>query len=171
MVLALYRLFKDVDAKNARLMVVLGGLVSVPIMFVNETAKLIALTLVKGPAYLSGFDRLQLDGLAYLFVRFNSQGTTVASIFWGLWLLPFAALVIRSGFIPRWIGYGLIAAGIGYLADTAVTILLPAYAGAVGPIIFPLHFGELPVIFWLLIWGAREQSKRAAPPAATPDAG
>src|SRR5205809_699614 len=70
-VLALYRLFKEVDAKNARMMVVLGGLVSVPIMFVNEVAKLAALTLVKGPAFLSAFDRPQLDALAYLFLRVN----------------------------------------------------------------------------------------------------
>jgi hypothetical protein len=156
--LALYRLFPDVDAKNARLIVVLGCLVSAPIMFVNDIAMLAALTLVKAPAFLSAFDRGQLDALAYLFLRFNSQGTTIASIFWGLWLFPLAALVIRSGFIPRWIGYALVVAGSAYAANAVVSILLPQYAGVVGSIALPLEIAELPIIFWLMIWGARAQS-------------
>ena len=39
---------------------------------------------------------IELDALAYLFVRLHSQGFTVASIFWGLWLFPFGILVIRG---------------------------------------------------------------------------
>jgi hypothetical protein len=156
-VLALYRLFKDVDAKNARLMVVLGGLVSVPIMFLTDVAQLVALTLMKGPAFAAAFDKRQLDALAYLFLRFHSHGVTLASIFWGLWLFPFAALVIRSGFIPRWIGYSLMVAGSAYVANAFVTVLLPQYASVFGSIALPLEIGELPVIFWLLIWGAKEQ--------------
>ena len=159
-VLALYNLFKDVDAKNARMMVVLGALVSVPIMFVNEIARLTALTLAKGPASLSALERPQLDALAYLFARFNIQGTMVASIFWGLWLFPFAFLVIRSGFIPRWIGYALMGAGFGYVAAAFIAIVLPQYSSAFDWITGPLELGELPVIFWLLIWGAKEQSSR-----------
>ena len=43
--------------------------------------------LASGPDYLSAFDRRQLDGLAYLFLRMHGQGLVVAQIFWGLWLL------------------------------------------------------------------------------------
>lgn len=100
LVLALYRLFEPVDENLARQVVILGALVSVPIMFVNVLNDVAALVLVSGADFLSVFEKPQLDALAYLFLRLHDQGITVASVFWGLWLLPFALLVIRSGFIP-----------------------------------------------------------------------
>jgi uncharacterized membrane protein len=66
--LALYRLFREVNQPQAVLMVILGALVSVPIMFVNVLNAVAALTLAKGAPFLSVFDRPQLDALSYLFV-------------------------------------------------------------------------------------------------------
>jgi hypothetical protein len=100
LVLALYRLFKAVNETHAKQMVILGALVSVPIVFVNVLNEIAALILVRGADFLSVFEKPQLDALAYLFLRLHGQGITVASIFWGLWLFPFGMLVIRSGFIP-----------------------------------------------------------------------
>ena len=113
LVLALYRLFKPVDEKQARLLVVLGALVSVPIMFLNVLNEIAVLILLSGPDYLSSFETAQLDGLAFLFVRLHEQGINIAAIFWGLWLFPFGILILRSTFIPRILGYLLFAAGIG----------------------------------------------------------
>lgn len=92
----------------------------------------------------------------------HGQGIYVASIFWGLWLFPFAMLVIRSGFIPRVLGVLMMIAGAGYLVSSATTILLPEYAHQVGQVTLILGLGELPIMFWLLIWGARWQSSGAA---------
>lgn len=155
LVLALYRLFKAVDEALARQMVILGALVSVPIVFVNVLNDVAALTLVSGADFLSVFEKSQLDALAYLFLRLHGQGITVASIFWGLWLFPFGMLVIRSGFIPRLFGYLLMLAGVGYVASSFATLVLPQYADLVAKITMPLAFGELPIIAWLLIRGAK----------------
>lgn len=156
LVLALYRLFKPVDVHLARHLVALGALVSVPIMFANTLHEIAALTLVRAPGFLTeAFSPQQLDALAYLFLRLHGRGITVASIFWGLWLFPFGILVMRSGFIPRPIGVLLIVAGSGYLASSFTTLLLPDYASVVNPVAMALEMGELPVMFWLLIWGAR----------------
>jgi len=155
LVVALYHLFKNVNKTLAGLVVILGALVSVPIMFVNVLNDIAALMLVKGPSYLSSFTQTQLDGLAYLFIRLHSQGINVAAIFWGLWLFPFALLVIQCGFIPRFLGYLMMVAGAGYLVDSFVTILFPQHAHAVGQITMITDIGELPIMFWLLIWGAR----------------
>lgn len=81
LVLALYRLFRPVNETLAKQVVILGALVSVPIMFVNVLNDLAALTLVSGADFLSVFERPQLDALAYLFLRLHGQGITVASIF------------------------------------------------------------------------------------------
>ncbi len=155
LVLALYRLFKPVDEGLARQVVVLGALVSVPIMFVNVLNDVAALILVSGADFLKVFEKPQLDALAYLFLRLHSQGITVASVFWGLWLFPFGILVIRSGFIPRVFGWLLMVAGVGYLASAFATLVLPRYAETVAQVALPLEFAEVPIIFWLVIWGAR----------------
>ncbi|MFB3903547.1 MAG: DUF4386 domain-containing protein [Acidobacteriota bacterium] len=155
LVMALYRLFKPVNESQARLLVIFGALLSVPIMFVNVLNNVAALVLVSGADFLEVFGKAQLDALAYLFVRLHGQGITVASIFWGLWLFPFAILVIRSGFIPRILGVLLMIAGIAYLASASATLILPRFAPMVGKVAFPLEVAELPIVFWLLVWGAR----------------
>lgn len=156
LVLALYQLFKSVSQRLAVQLVILGALVSVPIMFVNVLNELAALTLVRGAPFLAPFDRPQLDSLAYLFMRLHSRGIDVASIFWGLWLFPFGLLVVRSGFIPKFLGALLIIGGIGYLAAASVSLILPPRSVPVlGSVAGILELGELPIIIWLAIWGAR----------------
>ncbi len=78
-----------------------------------------------------------------------------ASIFWGLWLFPFGLLVIRSGFVPLALGWLLFVAAASYLVGVAAWCLLPHMAHATGSVTSILEIGELPIIFWLLIWGAR----------------
>ena len=161
LVLALYRLFKAVNEHHAALMVILGALVSFPIVFLNVLNEIAALVLISGAAFLSVFEKRQLDALAYLFVRLHSQGIMVVAIFWGLWLFPFGMLVIRSRFIPRVLGVLLMIAGVGYLVSSFTSLLLPRYAHLVGQFAMVLEFGELPIIFWLLIWGAKAQRSDA----------
>lgn len=155
LLLALYQLFEPVSRGLARQLVVLGALVSVPIVFLNVLNDIAALTIAAGPATLAAFEPTQLDALAYLFLRLHARGLEIASIFWGLWLFPFALLILRSGFIPRPLGYLLMLAGTGYLAKAFTTLTLPGLSGYVSPIAGWLSFGEIPIIFWLLIRGAR----------------
>jgi hypothetical protein len=161
LVLALYRLFKPVNEQLARQLVVFGALVSVPIVFVNVLNDLAALTLVRGPDFLAVFDQAQRDALAYLFVRLHGLGITVASVFWGLWLFPFGLLVVRCRFIPPAFGYLLMIAGSAYLIAAFAAIALPQFSPIVAKIALPLEVAELPIVFWLLIWGARAVPARA----------
>lgn len=160
--LALYRLFEKVNKNQAVLVVILGSLVSVPIMFLNVLNEVAALILVSGAKFLSVFEKSQLDALAYLFLRLHDQGIIIASIFWGLWLFPFGILVIQSGFIPRVFGFLLIIAGSAYLVSSFTTLVLPRYAHVVDQYALLFEIAEVPIIFWLLIWGAK------TPPAHAP---
>ena len=153
-VLALYRLFKAVSEKNALAMATLL-LISIPISLLNLLNEIAALVLVSGASFLSAFEKGQLDALAYMFLRLHGQGFIIAQIFWGLWLFPFGILVIRSGFIPRFLGYLLFIAASGYLASSFTSLLLPSYRHLVDQFAMVLEAGELPIIFWLLIWGAK----------------
>jgi uncharacterized protein DUF4386 len=157
--LVLYRLFKPVSPEPALWMMVLI-LLSTPISFlgiVNEVAALKLVGGVGGVDFLSALDAHQRDALAYLFLNLHAQGFLVAQVFWGLWLFPFGICVIRSGFIPRILGVLLMIAGCGYIASSLADLVFPQYAHAVHQVTRILNLAELPIIFWLLIWGAKAQ--------------
>jgi len=159
-VLALHRLFKAVSEKHAMAMAILL-LISTPISLLAVLGELAALIVAGGGNFVSSFDQHQLDGLSYLFFRLHGQALVVAQIFWGLWLFPFGILVIRSGFIPRFIGFLLFIAAFGYLIDSFTVLVLPTYKQIGNQIAMILELSELPIIFWLLIWGAKPQRSGA----------
>ena len=154
--LALYRLFKGVDQELARLVVILGSLMVTPIFFLNTINDAAALLLVRGPDFLSIFDKAQRDALAMLFLRLHSHGIRVNGIFWGLWLLPFGLLVYRSRFLPRILGVWLILNCFAYLAVSVTGILWPRYEAVVSNWVLPIIVGELAIMLWLIIMGAKE---------------
>jgi hypothetical protein len=157
---ALYRLFKRVNDSYALLMMILA-LVSVPISFLSASYEIIAQSIYNGPGFLSGLEEAQLDSLGYLFLRMHTEGKGVETVFWGLWLFPFGLLVMRSGFIPRFLGVLLLVAGSGYLIGFFGPLLLPPYSSLMDQITMVLVFGELPIIPWLLIWGAKAKPTEA----------
>jgi len=159
--LALYELFKGVNRRLALVMLILV-LVSVPIGFVNELNQIAALILLSGANFLSAFDPGQLNALLMLFLKLHGNGFLVVEVFWGLWLFPFGVLVYRSGFLPRILGVLLIPAGFAYLAVTTSHLLFPHYGDLVSRVATVLQMGELPIIFWLLIMGAKDQPLDAA---------
>jgi hypothetical protein len=162
LVLALYRLLKGVDQNHAALMVILGGLMVAPIYFLNALNDVAALLLVRGADFLSVFEKPQRDALAVLFLRLHHHGVVANEIFWGLWLFPLAVLVIRSGFLPRILGIWLIINGFAYLIISLTGLLLPQYEVMVSNIAFPALLGEVAIMLWLLIKGAKVQPVVAA---------
>ncbi|MFY9825612.1 MAG: DUF4386 domain-containing protein [Thermoanaerobaculia bacterium] len=157
LLLALYRLFKGVDRNQAALMVILGTLMVTPIYFLNVLNDVAALLLVRGSDFLSAIARPQREALAMLFLQLHGHGVLANEIFWGLWLFPFGLLVIRSGFLPRFLGVWLIVGGVGYVAISFTGFLVPQYEDLVSKIAFPGMLGELAIMLWLLIKGAQEQ--------------
>ena len=154
LVVSLYNLFRDVDRWHATLMVVFVA-VGIAIALANLVNKMAPLVLLSGADFLSPFSKPQLDALSMVFLRLHSTGVTIAMAFWGLWLFPFGILVIKSGFIPRVFGVLLMIAGFAYLTTSVTTIGWPAYRSSVSQFMMPLYFGEVPIIFWLLIKGAK----------------
>lgn len=142
-------------------MVILVG-VQVPLAFLNELNHLAALLLVRGADFLSVFDKPQRDALAMLFLKLEGQGSIVSQIFWGLWLLPFGLLVFRSGFLPRILGAWLMVNCFAYLAMNFSGLLLPQHYDMVFRIATPFLLGELAIMLWLLIMGAKPQPLEAA---------
>jgi hypothetical protein len=164
-VIGFYRLFKAVSHKHALAMMILL-IISAPISYLNVLNDLAALTFARGPAFLSAvFDRAQLDVFVLFFFRLHGQGLILAQIFWGLWLFPFGIAVIRSGFVPRFVGVAAMIAGGGYVLNSCVSLFLPASAQAIGQLGLILGVGEF-AILWMAIWGAKDQPNRPTVSAA-----
>jgi len=166
-VLALYRLLRDVDVHLARVMVALV-VVSVGLSFTALLLQAAPLVLLRDVEWLSAFDEAQRQAMAMVFLRMRGQATTLAMAFWGLWLLPFGALVFRSGFIPRALGVLLFIAGVSYAVSSLASLLAPDYGRIVSRwLLAPAAVGELAIILWLAIRGVRHGSRPALRTAAS----
>ena len=160
--LALRRLFHGVDDRHARLMVSLV-IAAVPIAIVNELFHVAALEFGTGGAHLAALSPEQRSALALAFLNVRQTGIAVAGFFWGLWLLPFGVLVIRSGFIPKVLGVLLIAGCFSYLIDSCVALFAPEHRDALASVLMlPLAAGEISTVLWLLIKGVRVRESAAA---------
>jgi len=154
LVVNLYQLLRDADRGHATLMVVLVS-VGVAVSLANMLTRLAPLVLLNGTDYLAAFTGPQREALALGFLRLHGAGAAISTAFWGLWLFPFGILVIRSGFLPRVLGVLLMIAGSAYIVSSVTTLALPMYKAAVNHLMMPLYFGEVPIIFWLLLKGAK----------------
>jgi hypothetical protein len=159
-VLALYRLFENVDRSQARLMVALIG-TSIAAQFAGFALNVAPLILLNGDEYLAAFNRPQLEALAYTSLSLSGKLVELLTSIWGLWLFPFAALIIKSGFLPKFLGALLILAGVAYVVSCVIAVVLPARLETFNQFAFPLYFGELIVILWLAFVGAKPRKAQA----------
>ena len=159
--LALYRLLKDVDHGLAVVMVILGSLMQVPLFLLNSLNDAAALLLIRGADFLSVVDKRQREALAMLFLNLHHHINLVNAIFWGLWLLPLGLLVYRSRFLPRFLGVWLMIGCFALLTFSVTGILLPGQEEKVFNYCQPLTFGEVVIMFWLAIAGAKEPAAAA----------
>src|SRR4030095_13382349 len=165
--IALYRLLSSVNKTWAGLMVAFV-LASSVVGFLNTLNNIAALTLCRGADFLAVFDKPQREALAMLFLRLHSQGIFLNEIFWGVWLFPFGLLVFRSGFLPRFIGAWLMINCFGYVTLSVIALFFPTYYSAAFKFGQPILFGELAIMLWLLIKGARVPALSSAlQPVAT----
>jgi hypothetical protein len=116
-----------------------------------------ALLSARGGDFLSILDKPQRDAFAMLFLDLHHQLDVANEIFWGLWLLPFGALVYRSRFLPRVLGILLVIACFAWLALGFTAALAPRYEPTVFKMTQPFAMGEVATMFWLAIVGARER--------------
>lgn len=134
--------------------------IGVAVAFANELNQFAPLLLQGGAAVNSMFSQELQVATTMLFLHLHEAGVVIVHIFWGLWLFPLGYLVIRSRYVPRFIGVLLILAGVGYLIDFGTFLLLPGRGTTLTQITF---IGEL--LFPLcLLW----QAKRLRAPRSNP---
>ena len=163
---SLYHLFEEVDRKQARLLVIFV-LVSVAMGVIDVTLLLAPLALQGSASSLSAFTKAQLDALTLGIFKVRTVLLQVDETFWGLWLLPFGILVIRSGFMPKLIGAFLIVGCFAWLALSATSIVF-VHVRIVEKIAFVLTApGELSVLTWFIVKAVKRQPAEAVLAYAT----
>lgn len=125
-----YRLFRSVDAFLAVAVMVLGELNAVALL--GSTAFLAtALEVALDPSLGGGAATAQL-----LYVMSGSFWH-VGAVSSGLWLIPMGLLVLRSGWMPRLMGWLLIVGGVGYVLYAFIVYLAPDAAAVAGVLTWP----------------------------------
>ena len=154
MVLVLYRLFKQVNERQAKLLVAMV-MVQIPVTFIMGAFNIATLMILKGEI-LKTFELSQRQDLASLFLKIGDYGNLTLEMYWGVWLFPLAILIYKSRFLPRFLAVWLLITGITYVVLSVTGLLFPEYYATLFKFALPAMLGELAFMLWLLIMGAKE---------------
>jgi hypothetical protein len=156
--LTLYRLLRHVNKSAASAMVVLAS-IGAGITMLNAVFEFEGLRVATGAVNLAGFGAAGSNALALLMVDAQHYGLLIASIFFGLWLVPLGYLAFRSGWFPKALGVVLIAAGACYLVDVFAAFLVPDFGKAIhGYITIPSIIAEVWTLVYLLLIGVNTKN-------------
>jgi hypothetical protein len=152
---ALYVLLKPVNENVALLFLVLNlaGFAIWCFGLLNLSGSLL---LVSGADYLKVFQPDQLQAQAMFFINLYKNGSIIAQVPYGIWLLPLGYLVIKSRFLPKILGILLVADCFGLLAYVFQRFLLPDYGVLSYPCLAISFIAEVSLALWLLIKGAKD---------------
>jgi len=159
LVFAFYRLLRGVDPSLAVQVVIFGGIMPALLSLVGVVYDMAALTIAQGVDFLSAFSKPQLDELSMFLLRLRDHQYTAAEILWGVWLFALGILIYKSRFMPKFLGVWLMLGGFSYVALSLTGVVSPALQDRVFKISQPAMFGELALMLWLLIKGARPRSQ------------
>jgi hypothetical protein len=111
--------------------------------------------------YLEAFTPEQLAALARLSARAHSHGFGLSLLFTGCFFVVAGYLIRKSGYLPRFVGVLYQIAGVGYVVNTFVLILAPAWSGKIFlPLLPVILAGELSLSLWLLTKGVDAEGWR-----------
>jgi hypothetical protein len=157
------RLFRGVDSFAAWSLAAFG--------LVNSVAILGSAALLATALDVAGDTSLAAPGAAAATVQLlyvlSGHLWGVAGLFFGLWLVPMGWLALESGWMPRPLGWLLLGGGVGYLLSALVAYLLPASDLASQLLTLPATVGELWMVGYLLVVGARAHGPAADAAADT----
>jgi Domain of unknown function (DUF4386) len=115
-----------------------------------------AFRLLTGAQGAAGLGEQQPQAMALAALDTFSAGFLLALVLFGVHLLLLGSLLYRSRYVPRVLGVLLVAAGVGYIADSLAGLLLADHGGLVSAVLLtPAVLGELGLTAWLLLRGVR----------------
>jgi len=160
-----YVLFKPVS-RSVSLVAAFFGLVGCAIQASGSVFQFFTLANLGNGGAVSIFSSDELSGRAVgmLFLKLNDQAGSVALVFFGVYCLLIGWLILRSIFLPRFLGALMVLADLGWLI-----FLYPPLAGRLFAYIAIIGItAEALLMLWLLVigintdrWRGQAASKKA----------
>jgi hypothetical protein len=151
LIVLLYELLKAVNRRVA-LLAVCFSLVGSAVQSAALLGHFAPLVLLKrGRAFGVATELLQAQ--TYMALQLQGIGYAVALAFFGGTMLARGYLVVRSGFLPRIIGFFLAIEGVCYLANSFADFVAPGIAPTVFAILLVSGLAEVVLCLWLLFKG------------------
>jgi hypothetical protein len=158
----LFHLLKPVNERVATLALVFG-LVGCTVKTFSRVFYLAPLVILQHGA-LDGLAPTQVGAMTLTMLTVNDRGAGAAMAFFGFETVLEGWLVLRSTFLPRWLGALMIVAGIGWL-----TFLSPTFGYAAFDVVGLIALvGSVATIGRLLLKGVDEDRWRALATASSP---
>ncbi len=148
----LYRLLRPVNATLALVAAALR-LVQTAVIAASLLHHYAALLLLGGAGPAAAFEPDQLYALVALAVDMHGHGYDLGLVFFGASCLVLGFLIARSTYLPKPLGWLVIAAGVVYLIGSYTLFLFPAYAETVAPLYVVPLVSEVALCLWLLVRG------------------
>lgn len=155
--LLLYQVFAPTHRHTAAAMVALA-LTGIPIALAGAAHRLDVIELLTNAKLAQVLPQETVQAMALHALRAYGNSMFVASLFWGLWLLPFGYMAFVTRRIPRVFGALLMLAGVCYVISVFGELLMPGFGDLPisDYIMLPPALGEIGTCLWLLAFGVRD---------------
>ena len=156
----LYELLRPVS-RSASLFAALLGLAGSVIMAANLVNLLGALLYLKGGPALAALEAGQLQAMAMHSLRLHALGYNISVVVFAAHLFMLGWLLLRSTFLPRFLGLLLVLAWLTWWINSFAIFLAPALAAHLYPyILLPSFAAEGGLALWLLVMGVNAEKWR-----------
>ena len=157
---ALYLLLKPIN-KSLSLLSAWFRIIFVVIFAYSFIELNSVLQLFSGADYLEVFEMSQQQAKAMLLINKHDSAMHLSFIFFGLHIFVLGYLILKSEYIPKFLGFLLVVASCGYLIDSFGNFISSGYAS--NETLFyvfvavPAMISEFSLTIWLLVKGRKIQ--------------
>ena len=161
-----YVLLRPVNRELA-LLSAFFGLVSMSLFAVTQMFHFCAPHFLTGRKYLTAFTPEQQEAFASMFLSLSARLSGLFMLFYGAGWIIRGYLSFRSGYLPRFLGVLMFAAGAGFVAKNITKVLAPAYSW--DALLAPMFLNVVVLAIWMLAKGVdQEKWGRAIAAETTP---
>ena len=151
----LFGLFRRVNPTLA-LLAAFFSLVGCTVQIMGELLRLAPSVVLANPQLANAFGAHQVQAAALLSVILYRSVFQISFVLFACFELVTGFLILKSTFLPRWLGWWWIAGGIAWL-----TFLWPPLAMSIWPLLIAAGAAELGLAVWLLVKGVDSSKWRS----------
>ncbi len=152
-IVILYRLLRPAGPGLALLATGLN-IVQTSVLATIKLTLVLPLLLACGAPSLQSIPPDQLHALGYLAISLHNHGFAIGLVFFGCVCLVRGQLIVRSGYLPAWLGWLIQLAGVGYLLNSLALLLVPSLTSVTFVLMgLTALVGEGALSIWLVVKG------------------